>query len=285
MCKIHFIRSIEERVKRVLSGRVKWGMNLGLAVSGGKDSLTMAYILWKLSKKYPATKLTAIIIDEGIRGYRDKSIEYAVKLLEELSIDYVIASFNNYFGFELDEIIEKGEIDIPCTFCGAYRRRLIELMGRKLNVDLILTGHNANDVSETFLLNVIQGNYKHIVYRIDAKDMLIPRLYPLKMVPEVEVVLYAYLNDIDYFDEPCPYTRYALRNEVRTFLNKIEREHPGTLFNIIRLGERLKTREKLVMGRCELCGYPTTRKVCKVCELNAIILKISTSNNKFERTN
>lgn len=242
-------------------------MHLGLAVSGGKDSLTMAYILWKLSKKYPATKLSAIIIDEGIKGYRDESIKYAINLLKRLSIKYKIVSFREYFGFTLDELVRNYKVDIPCTYCGAFRRRLIEYVGRDLNVDLILTGHNANDVAETFLLNIIQGNYKHIIYDLDVKGLLIPRVYPLKYLPESEIVLYAYLNNIEYFDKPCPYARFALRREVRNFINRLERKHPGMIYNLISLAEKLKTGKKLEVSRCKICGYPTAREICKVCEL------------------
>jgi len=272
LCRKHFIESIERKVRRAIGDKLKGRKIVGLAVSGGKDSSTMAYIMWKLSQRHRQTKLIGLIIDEGIKGYRDKSIEYAVNLMEELGIEYHIGSFKDEFGFTVDELIERG-VRNPCTYCGVFRRRMMEIMGRKYRVDILLTGHNANDIAETVLLNIIQGHIKHIIYDLEVGESLIPHLNPLKYVLEGEVVLYAYVRGIKYYEESCPYIRYALRREVRTFLNNMEWRHPGITFNILRISEKLKEK-KLPVNPCEKCGYPTTRKICKVCELLNNIMEI-----------
>lgn len=271
LCKKHFIKSIERKVMRAIGGRVRRGMKIGLAVSGGKDSLTMAYIIWKLSRPHTNSKLIGLIVDEGIDGYRDRSIKYAVGLMKKLNIEYYIMSFKESFNFSIDLLVNEGHIDNPCTFCGVFRRRILEILGRELGVDRILTGHNANDIAETVILNIIQGNLKHILYDLDVGGELIPHITPLKYILEYEVVLYAYFNNIEYYEGPCPYVTYALRSEVRTFINNIEWNHPGIIYNILRFSEKIKSGEKLKTFRCEICGFPTTRKICKVCELKRVL--------------
>ena len=79
LCKKHFIKYFENKVFRTITKFNLIGKkeNLGIAISGGKDSLTVLSILNKLSKQNPKIKLTAIMIDEGIKGYRDATLKTA----------------------------------------------------------------------------------------------------------------------------------------------------------------------------------------------------------------
>src|SRR3989338_8721938 len=76
LCKAHFIGYFESKVFKTIRQFELIGKeeHLGVAVSGGKDSLTVLHLLSKLAKQNPKIRLTAILIDEGIRGYRDKTI-------------------------------------------------------------------------------------------------------------------------------------------------------------------------------------------------------------------
>jgi uncharacterized protein (TIGR00269 family) len=241
---------------------------IGLAVSGGKDSLVMVYITSKLIRP-GGPNLFGLIVDEGIVGYRDKSIQYAIKLLEDLNIKYSVGRIKDHIGIDIDEVVSKMASPLPCTFCGVFRRRVLEILGRENKVDVIFTGHNASDVSETIILNILQGNIKHLTMEMNAEDSFIRRIYPLYGLIEQEIVLYAHLRGIDYYDSPCPYARYSLRSEVRNFLSDMEWRHPGITYNILRLGEKLKKEygRVLKLGVCKKCGFPTSRGVCKSCEL------------------
>lgn len=266
LCRRHFMESVEARVRRALRGKLRGRLRVGLAVSGGKDSLTMAYIMWRLSRRHPETELVGLIVDEGIRGYRDRSIEHARRLLEQLGISYEIGSFEEEFGVTVDELVRELSVRIPCSYCGVLRRRMLEMLGRRLGVKAILTGHNANDLAETVLLNVIQGNIRHLVQELEVGEGYIPHVTPLRYVPEAEVVLYAYLAGIDYFEDSCPYVPYALRREIRDFLNTLENRHPGIVFNVLSAAERMR-RERIPTRPCKICGYPTTRETCRSCEM------------------
>src|SRR3989338_7988327 len=76
LCKTHFMEYFESKVFKTIREFDLIGKkeHLGVAVSGGKDSLTVLHLLSKLSKQNPKIKLTAILINEGIKGYRDKTI-------------------------------------------------------------------------------------------------------------------------------------------------------------------------------------------------------------------
>ena len=57
--------------------------HLAVAVSGGKDSLSILHILAKLKRSRPKTTLTAVTVDEGIKGYRDEALEIAAQKLQK----------------------------------------------------------------------------------------------------------------------------------------------------------------------------------------------------------
>ena len=83
---------------------LKGAKHIGVAVSGGKDSLTLLSLLYKVAKPM-RTKLTAILIDEGIHGYRNKTIEDAEKLCAELGVELKIFSYKKEIGTSMDEVM------------------------------------------------------------------------------------------------------------------------------------------------------------------------------------
>ena len=74
---------------------IKKNEKVAVAVSGGKDSITLAYLLKKLQQRYPF-QMEAIIIDEGISGYRNLTLDAAKAQLEMLEISYHIESFKDF---------------------------------------------------------------------------------------------------------------------------------------------------------------------------------------------
>lgn len=273
LCKKHFLNSIEKKVKKTIKQYLGPRKRIGLAVSGGKDSLSMAFIIKKILDRHPYTEVIALIVNEGLPGYRDESINRAVSLLEKIDIPYIIGSLKDLYSFQLVEIINEKNRNISCTYCGVFRRRILEIMCKKADVDILFTGHNASDIAQTIFLNIVQGNLKNLIHRPPLIESATPRVYPLKYILESEVTLYAYLRKIDYYDKPCPFTRYSLRNDIRNFLSYLEQKRPGITYNIVRLGEKLKnlTTEEVTFKKCKKCGFPTTREECKVCEILATL--------------
>ena len=83
--------------------------HLAVAVSGGKDSLSILHILAKLKRSRPKTTLTAVTVDEGIKGYRDEALEIADLNCKKLEIPHHIVSFKELYGFTLDEMILRAQ--------------------------------------------------------------------------------------------------------------------------------------------------------------------------------
>jgi uncharacterized protein (TIGR00269 family) len=126
------------------------------------------------------------------------------------------------------------------------------------------------------LLNVVHGDPMRIARSKPVLDVVHPKLVqrvkPLCMVPEKEVVLYAYLKGIAFQCIPCPYAQTALRNDIRTMLNRMEHKHAGTLFTVFRSMEKIRPAleafaEEVKLQDCRLCGEPTVGDLCRACQM------------------
>jgi uncharacterized protein (TIGR00269 family) len=252
-----------------------------IGVSGGKDSVTLLHILAGFEKNFPKASITAVTVDEGIKGYRDQALTYAVKNCQELGVPHKIVSFKKLFGVTLDELVkrvaEKARAQqalTPCAYCGVLRRRALNVAAREAHADKLATAHNLDDEAQTVLLNLFHGDPFRIARVRPALEerhvKLIDKVKPFCEVPEKEIAFYAYLRGVEFQDVPCPYASSALRNDVRAMLNRMEEKHAGVKFTLFQSAERIRPAlEKAVEGdrlqECRFCGEPSVASVCRLC--------------------
>jgi uncharacterized protein (TIGR00269 family) len=282
-CKQHLIKNIEKRVKRTISKNnlVEKNDRIAVALSGGKDSSNTLFLLNKIFGKYPDTKIFALTIDEGIKGYRNKSIKIAKKFCQELGIEHFIASFKDEFNTTVDKIASK----IPfqyCTFCGVMRRYLLNKKVRELGATKLATGCNLDDEAQSVIMNMIKGDFLRLT-KLGPKPTIISnkkfvlRIKPLIEIPERESAIYALINNIPCYMAECPYsTDNPFRQETGEFLNKLEERSPGIKFGIVKNAYKIIPiiEKKLITGKvnvCKECGEPSSGRICRVCSLLALI--------------
>ncbi len=283
LCGRCFRKSIENKVRGTISKYEMFGPKdkIMVAVSGGKDSVTLLHILTKIEKSFPDATLSAVTVDEGIKRYRDEALKFAKKNCQKLKVEHVVSSFKEMYGYDLDEIVktiregkEKGLA--PCSYCGVLRRRALNKVAREAGVHKLATAHSLDDETQTMLLNIIHGDPLRVVRAKPVLAMVHPKLVqrvkPICEVPEKEIAFYAYLKRIEFQSFPCPYARTALRNDIRTMLNRIEEKHAGTKFTIFRSIERVrpalaKMAEETKLRNCRECGEPTIGEICRPCQM------------------
>ena len=275
-CGKCFRDTIEDRVRRTV---IKHGMlahddHVAVAVSGGKDSLTLLHLLVKLESRYPRSRVTAVSVDEGIQGYRDEALELARRACQNLGVQHLVVAYKDLFGITTDEIAKMKLGQTPCSYCGVFRRKAINRAAVMVGATKIATAHNLDDEVQTVLLNMLHGDPMRIVRSSpilnDPRGYFLPRIKPLCDIPEKEVALYAYLSGFEFQSIECPHGIEALRNDIRNFMNQMEQKHPGTKFTLQRAAARL--RESLVLAaplsdlsECEKCGDPTPNRLCEAC--------------------
>ncbi len=271
-CREHFLEYFEKKVVgTVRKGRmVERGERVALAISGGKDSLTLAYLMKKLEKKLDL-ELYCILVDEGIKGYREKTVEAAKEFCRELNLELEVVSFRQEYSKTLDEMVEIGE-RTPCTYCGVFRRELLNSKALELGADKLATGHNLDDEVQAILMNYIKGDVERLIKigSTSGKLGLVARVKPLMEMPEKEVALFSLLKGFPSSFEECPYAT-SFRVKIRDIINNLEESSPGIKFSILRgyqkLFQNFKSLEVVPLKKCRLCSNTTSQEVCMSCRL------------------
>ena len=242
LCRECFFRVFEDEIHQVIvsNGLFTRGERVAIGASGGKDSTVLAYVLAKLNQTHDYGLHPFLLsVDEGITGYRDDSLE----------------------------TVHRNQIQYGLPLKALDRGAAL------LKVDKLVTGHNADDIAETVLLNILRGDIARLsrcTSITTGEDGPIPRCKPFKYTYEKEIVMYAYFKRLDYFSTECIYSPNAYRGFAREFIKDLERLRPRAVLDIIRSGEnfRISTTAKMPeQGTCERCGYISSQKWCKACVL------------------
>ncbi len=264
LCAEHFLEYFEKKVMDTISGfdLISSKDRVCVAVSGGKDSVVLLFVLKKLG-----FDVSGLAIDEGIRGYRSDTLLFLERFCSELGVPLVVKSFREETGKALDDMVRCGP---ACNACGTFRRFLLNKYSQ--GFDKVATGHNLDDESQAVLMNLFKAQ-KELFHRQGpisrAAEGFTQKVKPLYFLKEKEIMAYAFLRGFDVPMSECPYARFSFRAKVRDFINKEEVLTPGVKENIISRFLELKQSDGsvLVMVKCERCGFPSEAGVCKACRL------------------
>lgn len=279
-CKKHFKRYIEEKVRktikkfRLFSHKDK----IAAAVSGGKDSTVLLYVLHKL--KY---NVTGITVDAYIGNYTKQNLENLKLVCSRYKIPLKVVGFKEEFGYSLCYITsilngsKKEKKFASCMVCGVLRRYLINKYAKEMKFDAVATGHTLDDEAQAFLMNIFRNDValarrQGPVTGGGGNSAFVKRVKPLYLCTEKETTAYSKLMAFPVNYERCPCSVDAYRRNFRAFLEEFERKHPSVKYNIVNffletLHKQKKEQINEVIGLCELCGEPSARKICKKCEI------------------
>ena len=282
LCKEHLREWLEKVLKDSFKRHVTDKDILAVAVSGGKDSTTLLDLVHRAA----ACRIVAINVDSGISDYSKEVKGFIEKFCKERGIEFHSFSFAKEFGCTLDEMLENRSGDQPqaCTVCGTLRRYLVNKQARELGATKVLFAHNRDDEVQTLLMNLFSGNLAQISRKgelvgIMDHPLFVVRLKPWFNVPEKALATFALVNYPELPDVKCPNLKESSRFGARQFLNSLEAKGPGAKMNIMNLYEREVLPSLKPAGRelhqelreCRECGEPSSRTVCKVCEIRKLL--------------
>lgn len=276
LCKECFFLAFETEIHYTITKAelFKKGDSVALAASGGKDSTVLAHVMKTLNQQYNyGLNLMLLSIDEGITGYRDDSIETVKRNRDDYEMPLKILSYKDLYGWTMDEIVAQIGKKNNCTFCGVFRRQALDRGAAMLGVKCIATGHNADDIAETVLMNILRGDIarlKRCTAITTGSEGTIPRVKPLKYTYEKEIVMYAHYKKLLYFSTECVFAPNAYRGHARTLLKDMEKIRPSCIMDIIYSGETMSVKEQVslpIQRICSRCKFVSSQEVCKACVL------------------
>ena len=276
LCRAHFLASVEARARAEFHRQIPGfsGRTVAVAVSGGKDSASALLLAHRYFARRPTVRLRAISVDEGIAGYRPNGLAAAARLAERLGVEHQIVRAADAIGTTTDRAAADLPGVVPCSFCGVWRRQLLNRAAREVGADALVLGFNLDDLAQTTLMNLVHGELDRLIrmapHRV-RQDGLVPRIAPLATVPEREVYLYARLRELPFDHGECPHAGRASRNLFREIVWQLEEAQPGTRQALLttrgRLVEALLREEPSgAPSRCRACGEPAAGELCRACE-------------------
>lgn len=270
LCKTCFIDIFEREIHETIiaSNIFQRGERIAIGASGGKDSTVLASVLKTLNERYQyGLDLMLLSIDEGIKGYRDDSLETVKRNAIQYDMPLEIVGYDELYGWTMDQVVAQVGKKGNCTYCGVFRRQALDRGAAKLEIKHVVTGHNADDVAETVMMNLLRGDLPRlaratsIITASPASD--IKRSKPLKYAYEKEIVLYAHHKKLDYFSTECIYSPEAFRGSARTLIKDLEKIRPSSILDIVRSGEDMA---KLVPSGMDAAITPSSKAVVEADE-------------------
>lgn len=274
-----FAISFENKVKETIEkfNLVNQEDKLLLAVSGGKDSTVMVYVMKKLGYNFECVTVDAHIgcyTEENLRNIRKMCSSHDVKLHEIEFRKEVGASLC----FIRDTLQANGHDLKSCTVCGVIRRYLLNRKARELGATKLVLGHNMDDEAQGILMNLLK-NKVHLCARsgpingVIKDSRFVCRIKPLYLTAEKEVIKYSKMMNFPVHYGKCPCSTEGFRNSIKDFLNELEQRIPDVKKNIVAkflehlpsLREKYKSNE--LPSLCEKCGEASLDKLCRVCSL------------------
>jgi len=268
-------KQFERKAKKTIQkyNLLKKSDNIIVAISGGKDSMSVLYLLKKFGYK-----VEALHINLEMGKWSEAHLHNIKEFCSELKAPLHVYSVRKELGRSMCSIksIVKSKAKLQdCTICGILRRWIINKKARQLGADKLVTGHNLDDASQTVLMNYFKGNLMIGVNEgpkvgIIEDKKFVQRIKPLYFIPEKEVENYSRSMKFPVVYERCPCVVGAYRHKIRQMLDEIESENKNIKENIVKSFLKIlpKLRKKTDfhdLRYCKSCGEPSRNEICKAC--------------------
>lgn len=283
LCKQHYLIWLPDQVERFIK---KYQMftkheRVLVAVSGGKDSLALWDILWKLGYQ-----TEGVYINLGINGdisYSDRSMEFAQAFANQRRLLLQIIDIKDRYLETVPEIsmrTKRGR-EKPCSLCGLIKRYVLNQYAVNNEFGVLVTAHNLDDEAAILLANTLDWSLDHLARGepvLPKKPGFSRKVKPFCRIYEREAAAYTILSEIEYVRDECPFSTGSKQLFYKKHLNEWEDKHPGTklrfyLKHLTALEKgafpvRQDLADILVHQLCPNCGQPTiTKGLCAFCRL------------------
>jgi uncharacterized protein (TIGR00269 family) len=202
-----------------------------VAVSGGKDSLSLWDILWRLGYTADGVYI-GLGIDGGI-AYSDESLRLTETFANSRGLRLHKVSVLQEYGETIPEMAQRTHRGRgkPCAVCGLSKRHIMNRVAREGGYDVLVTGHNLDDEAATLFGNTLNWIPGHLLRQWPVLEAdqpgLVRKAKPLCRIYEREMAAYALLGGIEYIYDECPYAEGSKSIYYKELLNRLEADRPG----------------------------------------------------------
>ncbi len=205
---------------------IREGDRVAVALSGGKDSLTLLEALLLLKERAPVEfTVCAFTIEQG-KFLRP--IEPLGRYLKDKGVDWT------YFHDEQSFHLIREQPEHGCDLCSRYRRRAVYEVVNGLGANVIAFGHTADDFCEAFLRNALfTGKLSALPAVTHSRDRQFRLIRPLVYVTEEITAAYAAKTGAPLVPCGCNQKTGTVRRAIRDLFANLEGEYPNLKQNIL----------------------------------------------------
>lgn len=219
-------KNIESAIRKALYEHemVEGKNDIAIALSGGKDSLTLLFMLHAISGRgFSPFKLHAIHVDGEFSCGSGVDENYLREICKKLDVNFIVRTST-----------QKRET-LECYSCSRERRSLIFNAAKEVGATTIAFGHHQEDNVETLLMNLLhKGEFAGNLPKLTMRDYGVTLIRPLIYVSESKIIEFAKLEGFIRAMCKCPVGQNSMRQKSGELLDQMELLFPYARENIAR---------------------------------------------------
>lgn len=221
-------KRIESTIRKALFDylMVEGVTKVAVALSGGKDSLALLFMLKAISGRgFHPFEIHAIHVNGAFSCGAGVDINYLKGICNRLEV--------NFISRESHQKLE----NLECYSCSRERRRLLFEAAKSLGATTIAFGHHRDDHAQTLLMNLLhKGEFAGNLPKIKMHDYGITIIRPLIYVAEKDIRIFAEQYGFKRIMCRCPVGQHSMRRRVDQLLEEIETLFPEARANLANAG-------------------------------------------------
>lgn len=223
------MKHILSRMRRAIEdyNMIEDGDKIAVALSGGKDSITMLKALKNLQYFYPKRfDLIAISVNPGFEFFDS---EFLRKTCDAIGVPF----FEEKYDISTIVFEERNEKN-PCSLCANLRRGILNTIAKREHCNKLALGHNLDDALETFLMNLLFAGNISTFYPINYMDRSeVTLIRPLAYVEEKEIKRFIRRSHTPVMPKVCPMDGNSTREYVKELIVYLAKKNPHVKANIV----------------------------------------------------
>jgi tRNA 2-thiocytidine biosynthesis protein TtcA len=195
---------------------------IAIALSGGKDSLTLLYLLHALrGRGFPLFDLIAIHIRGEFSCGAGIDERFLQSICQHLQVPLIV------------RISTKPLQGLECYSCSRDRRKHIFNAAKESGVDAIAFGHHRDDAAQTLLLNLLhKAEFASLLPKLRMYRYGVTIIRPLIYIAEKSIRAFAQQNNFLRISCQCPVGQRSRRKGVDQFIREMENLFPHARGNL-----------------------------------------------------
>lgn len=210
--------------------------NITVALSGGKDSLTLLFLLKAVSGRgFPDLNISAVHVSGEFTCGAGVNLNYLKAICEKLGVNLIVKESSRKL-----ETLE-------CYSCSRERRKLLFEGAKEAGAHIVAFGHHRDDHVQTLLMNLLhKAEFAGNLPKLPMIEYGITIIRPLIYVSEEEIVTFSNQYGFRRITCQCPVGQNSMRRQVSKLVAEIEELYPNARANLAKAGLIYGSRKAMI---------------------------------------